>query len=317
MSTILKAISNIMGEVGSVSKAGENKFHGYKYTTAADILHKLQPLMAREGLIVFQTEKSRDMLMEETVLAVTYDFTLAHKDGETWPVTIVRTGMSSARNSKGGFDDKALNKCHTSAHKYFHLTLFEIPTGDYDDADADEDKPGSAGKYGSVSVRKSSAKAKRDGDWEKLQHEMADAKSAVSLQRLWDSYRQGEYQSWNEDWRREAEELFGKRMAEFSGRDELKETLEDSLEAELPERFAPNARSRAKFVAATPDQVEGYSKRVAWLKAAKTLEELKERAKNPEHLAEVAKLTTGQIDNLRAFYVDQTRWLQDALTKAG
>jgi hypothetical protein len=283
MSTILKAISNIMGEVGSVSKAGENKFHGYKYTTAADILHKLQPLMAREGLIVFQTEKSRDMLMEETVLAVTYDFTLAHKDGETWPSTIVRTGMAGARNSKGGFDDKALNKCHTSAHKYFHLTLFEIPTGDY----------------------------------EILQAEMMDARSAVSLQRLWDEYRQREYQTWNKDWQREAEELFEKRMLEFSGRDELKETLEDSLEAELPERFAPNARSRAKFVAATPDQVEGYSKRVAWLKAAKTLEELKERAKNPEHLAEVAKLTTGQIDNLRAFYVDQTRWLQDALTKAG
>jgi hypothetical protein len=140
MSEILKAIAIIMGEVGSVQKAGTNDFHRYKYATAADILHKLQPLMAKAGLIVFQTEREREFIEGGTVLSVTYEFTLAHKSGEVWPTPIVRTGMSAARNTKGGFDDKALNKCHTSAHKYFHLTLFEIPTGDYDDADGEEDR---------------------------------------------------------------------------------------------------------------------------------------------------------------------------------
>lgn len=140
MSEIIKSISAIMGEVGSVTKAGKNEFHRYAYATAADILHKLQPLMAKHGLVVFQTEKERT-LSDDGVLSVTYDFTLAHKSGEVWPTPITRTGMSSAKNSKGGFDDKCLNKCHTSAHKYFHLTLFEIPTGDYDDADAEEDRP--------------------------------------------------------------------------------------------------------------------------------------------------------------------------------
>jgi hypothetical protein len=139
MSEIIKSIAAIMGEVGSVTKAGKNEFHRYAYATAADILHKLQPLMAREGLVVFQTEKERD-LSSDGVLSVTYDFTIAHKSGEVWPTPITRTGMSSAKNSKGGFDDKCLNKCHTSAHKYFHLTLFEIPTGDYDDADGEEDR---------------------------------------------------------------------------------------------------------------------------------------------------------------------------------
>jgi hypothetical protein len=139
MSEIIKSIAAIMGEVGSVSKAGKNEFHRYAYATAADILHKLQPLMAREGLVVFQTEKER-VMTDDGVLSVTYDFTIAHKSGEVWPTPITRTGMSSAKNSKGGFDDKCLNKCHTSAHKYFHLTLFEIPTGDYDDADEEEDR---------------------------------------------------------------------------------------------------------------------------------------------------------------------------------
>jgi hypothetical protein len=139
MSEIIKAISAIMGEVGSVTKAGKNEFHRYAYATAADILHKIQPLMAKQGLVVFQTEKER-VMTDDGVLSVTYDFTLAHKSGEVWPHPITRTGMSSARNTKGGFDDKCLNKCHTSAHKYFHLTLFEIPTGDYDDADGEEDR---------------------------------------------------------------------------------------------------------------------------------------------------------------------------------
>jgi hypothetical protein len=140
MSEIIKSIAAIMGEVGSVAKAGKNEFHRYAYATAADILHKLQPLMAKHGLVVFQTEKERN-LSDDGVLSVTYDFTIAHKSGEVWPTPITRTGMSSAKNSKGGFDDKCLNKCHTSAHKYFHLTLFEIPTGDYDDADGEEDRP--------------------------------------------------------------------------------------------------------------------------------------------------------------------------------
>jgi hypothetical protein len=141
MSAIVTSIAKVMEEVGAVEKRGINEFHRYKYASASDILHKLQPLMAREGLVVFQNEKSREFLEGGTILAVNYEFTIAHKSGDTWPEKIVRTGMAAARNTKGGFDDKALNKCHTSAHKYFHLTLFEIPTGDYEDPDADEDTP--------------------------------------------------------------------------------------------------------------------------------------------------------------------------------
>jgi hypothetical protein len=141
MSEIIKSISNVMAQVGSVKKEGTNQFHNYKYAAAADVLHKLQPLLAKEGLVIFQNERERSFIEGGAILSVTYEFTLAHKSGELWPEKIVRTGMAPARNSKGGFDDKALNKCHTAAHKYFHITLFEIPTGDYDDADADEDKP--------------------------------------------------------------------------------------------------------------------------------------------------------------------------------
>jgi hypothetical protein len=143
MSKIVQAVSKIMADIGSVKKLGDNTFHQYKYATAADISHKLQPLLAREGLVIFQNEAERHFVNDGAALAITYDFTLAHIEGETWPEKPRQTGMAAARNSKGGFDDKAANKCHTAARKYFTLALFQIPTGDYDDADAQEDRPAS------------------------------------------------------------------------------------------------------------------------------------------------------------------------------
>jgi hypothetical protein len=150
MSEINKAIAKVMSEVGSVRKGGTNSFHNYKYAAAADILHKLQPLTASAGLIIFQNEKNVEMLFGESVMKATYEFSLAHGSGEE-RAPIIRSGMAAAKNTKGGFDDKALNKCSTAALKYFLLNLFQIPTGDYDDADKDEDKP--AARNGSISAR--------------------------------------------------------------------------------------------------------------------------------------------------------------------
>lgn len=138
---VIEAVQAIMSEVGSVEKRGTNDFHKYNYATAADVLHKLQPLMAKAGLVVFQHQKNLTMLGEGTAMAIEYEFTLAHSSGDIWEEKPVHTGVATAKNSKGGFDDKAANKCHTAARKYFLLALFQIPTGDYADADADQDTP--------------------------------------------------------------------------------------------------------------------------------------------------------------------------------
>lgn len=141
MPHLIAALAEIMGEVGTVKKAGTNKFHDYKYATAADVMHKLQPLMAKHGIVVFQNERDQHLIANETVMAIAYEFTIAHKSGAVWPQVPVHTGIAVAKNSKGGFDDKTANKCHTAARKYFLLSLFQIPTGDYADADADDDTP--------------------------------------------------------------------------------------------------------------------------------------------------------------------------------
>lgn len=77
-------------------------------------------------------------------------------------------------------------------------------------------------------TRKSSAAAKRDGDWNAFQANLLDVKSAIGLQKLWDDYRANVYPSWNQDWQREADEAFGKRLAEFSEPEHLVETLTDA-----------------------------------------------------------------------------------------
>lgn len=136
---IAEAVSAIMGEVDYVQKKGENKFHNYKFAAVGDILAKLQPSMAKAGLCIVQNELGHRLSEDSGIMTAEYEFLLSHKSGVTWEERPRHTGMATAKNTKGGFDDKALNKCHTAARKYFLLALFQIPTGELPDADAQED----------------------------------------------------------------------------------------------------------------------------------------------------------------------------------
>jgi hypothetical protein len=96
------------------------------------------------------------------------------------------------------------------------------------------------------------------------------------------------------------------------------ETLEDSAaaEAELRGTEAVNDRRNGPHPP-TEQQIFIYRERVKWLTNANTRAVLKERAKNPEHLEEVAKLTEGQKTNLRDVYANHAAALQGALLSAG
>jgi hypothetical protein len=135
--TLVGAVAAVMNEVDVVAKRGVNEFHRYRYAKMEDILKEITPLLGKHGLVIFQSETGRAMFDEDNVIAVEYAFTVAHVSGETWP-NLRQTGVSTCRNTKGGWDDKALNKCHTAARKYFLLALFQIPTGEESDADQGE-----------------------------------------------------------------------------------------------------------------------------------------------------------------------------------
>ena len=140
MTKIAEAVLKVMGQVGYVQKKGVNSFQNYKYASIEGILEKVQPALVDCGLVIVQSEVSHEIVGEGNLMEAVYEFTLHHASGET-STPIRQTGLSSLRNSKGGYDDKALNKCHTTARKYFILGLFQIPTGLADDADAEEDRP--------------------------------------------------------------------------------------------------------------------------------------------------------------------------------
>ena len=140
MTKISEAVLKVMSQVGYVQKKGVNSFQNYKYASIEGILEKIQPALVDCGLVIVQSEISHEIVAEGNLMEAVYEFTLHHSSGET-STPIRQTGLSSLRNSKGGYDDKALNKCHTTARKYFILGLFQIPTGLADDADAEEDKP--------------------------------------------------------------------------------------------------------------------------------------------------------------------------------
>jgi len=130
------AMAKVMAEVGTVKKTGHNSFHHYDYMKMEDLLNALTPLLGKHGLAVFQSEVEVKMI-EQNRVAVTYEFTVAHESNEAWPPQR-HTAMAMARDSKGNFDDKCLNKAHTAARKYFLCSLFNVPAGDFPDADEDE-----------------------------------------------------------------------------------------------------------------------------------------------------------------------------------
>ena len=160
MSEIVKALAAVMAEVGSVRKGDRNQFHGYDYAGTDDVAHAVQGLMAKHGVIIIQTEGG-DPVTTGGLATVRYRFFLLHSSGETLSqidgVPFVHTGVSQASNSKGGLDDKALNKCHTAARKYFLIALFQLPRGKFDDPDADEDQ--GPGKKAGTNASRSAGRA--------------------------------------------------------------------------------------------------------------------------------------------------------------
>lgn len=143
---VLAAISAVMGEVGSVKKEGFNDFHRYNYATAADVMHALQPLLAKHGLTIVQHQREIQFIQDGAAMAIPYEFHLYHSSGDKLDLVPIHTGVAAAKTKNGAPDDKAANKCHTAARKYFLLSLFQIPTGDYDDPDLDDDSAQKRGR---------------------------------------------------------------------------------------------------------------------------------------------------------------------------
>ena len=127
---IATALHNVMAKVTYVQKGSENKFHGYKYVSEADLLEKLRPALIEEGLILIPSVEMVRPMDEHGNTVVDMRYEIVHKDGDIWPHLIRIAGCGNDRAKNGSVGDKGLYKAITGANKYFLFKLFQIETGD-------------------------------------------------------------------------------------------------------------------------------------------------------------------------------------------
>jgi hypothetical protein len=127
---IATALHNVMAKVTYVQKGSENKFHGYKYVSEADLLEKLRPALIEEGLILIPSVEMVRPMDEHGNTVVDMRYEIVHKDGDIWPHLIRISGCGNDRAKNGSVGDKGIYKAITGANKYFLFKLFQIETGD-------------------------------------------------------------------------------------------------------------------------------------------------------------------------------------------
>jgi len=209
---LVGALAKAQGEMDNAPMLSENPHFRSKYADLASIRNATVPHLAKNGLALFQ---SISAVNGSGLLLVTR---LAHSSGQ-W----VESAYPIPLDSKPHIMGSAI----TYARRYSWAAICGIAAEEDDDANAAQE---SAKSIKAVPARKSSAAAKRDGDWPKFEQALRDCQSAREVEKLRAEYQAQQYHAWNSDWRDTAEQEFGKRQAEFSQGEDLKQTLQDSIE---------------------------------------------------------------------------------------
>ena len=137
------AVNSVMAGIKGLFKKEKNQDAGYRFASIDDFLASVNPLCAKAGLIIIQDELDARLVHDGSTetsrswLWTTFTFMLAHKSGAVYgPLT--RSVMVPARGAQ------AFGAAQSYALKQFMRSLFQIPTGDREDADygAPERLPG-------------------------------------------------------------------------------------------------------------------------------------------------------------------------------
>jgi ERF superfamily len=134
---IATAVSEVMGEVKQLGKEETNKHGGYDFVSVDKFLKAVGPLCAKAGLIILMDEDSMEIIPprqdgKSPWLLMRYRFTLAHRNGAVYQCPLRRSVMVQATGAQ------AFGSAQSYALKQFERSLFQIPTGDKDDADFSE-----------------------------------------------------------------------------------------------------------------------------------------------------------------------------------
>jgi hypothetical protein len=260
---LVTALAKAQAEMDNAPMLSENPHFRSKYADLASIRNATIPHLAKHGLALFQvTEMNGNGLL-----------------------LVTRLGHTSGQEIKSVYPIPYSDKPHvmgsalTYAKRYSWAAICGIAAEEDDDANAANDAAKAAK---ALPARKSSAAAKRDGDWPRFEAALRDCQSAREVEKLRAEYMTNLFPAWNADWRDAATEAFNKRQADFSQPGALKQTLQDSVEA-------------------TDEQTAKFEECEEWLEGAKTLNELITRADNPGFRESLKSLTKQQVSQLRAY----------------
>ena len=134
--SLVRKLSEVMGEVERIAKNGRNEFHKYDYATESDIAAAVREHMsARHLMLVPSVEKQEWEKVvrkngETKLCTLTVRYRLMDGDsGEEMEFTIIGQGEDAM--------DKGTYKAMTGATKYALMKLFLMPTGDDPENDSE------------------------------------------------------------------------------------------------------------------------------------------------------------------------------------
>ncbi len=129
-SKLVQAIIKTSLDIGKLAKADHNKFDKYNFVSIDKFLEATGPALASNGLIIQMEEDECERIERggKPWLKFSYEFTVMHSSGESLPscrrtVHVPFTGPQSTGSAQ------------SYALKQFMRGLFQITTGDKDDAD--------------------------------------------------------------------------------------------------------------------------------------------------------------------------------------
>lgn len=133
---IYEAISNVMADIGAVSKNKKNQQQGFMFRGIDDVMNALAPALVKNKVFIVpevtheeRTERAttKGGVLFYTRLHVTYHFYTT--DGSSVTAKVIGEAMDSG--------DKATNKAMSIAYKYAAFQVFNIPTEEMQDPDAE------------------------------------------------------------------------------------------------------------------------------------------------------------------------------------
>ena len=173
-SKIVSAIAACIGSIGKIAKDNLNQHQKYKFASIDDFLVVTGKACSEHGLIVLQDEVSREIIENKSSswLSFEFSFVVMHESGEEF-------GPFKRTVAVPWHGAQSFGSAQSYALKQFMRSLFQIATGDQDDAD-----------YGPQSHKPPSLEKPKpiSDDTESLLYDLADFLDAFPSRVVFDSW---------------------------------------------------------------------------------------------------------------------------------